>query len=423
MSKQLSEVLDQVERAYPDLRETARLVLAAVATTRLNRQHPLALILIGGPSSGKTSLLMPLTKGFKGTALHAGVLRVDDFTPASLVSHSANRKSEELDKIDLLPKLREKCVVVKEMAPMFTGHEDELMKKFGVFASVLDGEGYVCSSGSHGQRGYTDPIVFTLLGAVTPKVLQAKVYACLNAVGPRFCFAEMPARSLDATKWRGPDKNRKQIETDASQAIGGFVEDLFNRIPAGSVERDEFLISDHSRERLSYIASLMAALRSQVSFDVDEERKPYISGVSTESPERAFRYLEQLVFGAALLEGRKEIQDGDLKLALDVALGSANPSIRRLVRVFFAADRPRTIHDLSVGLELSNDTARKYAEQLQRFEVLRLVNVDGTKEWDLKPPFDSLRIQSKVANSALNNREKTGKAEPAEDFWAGAPSQ
>jgi hypothetical protein len=421
VSKQISEVLDQVERAYPGLRNMAKLVLAAVATTRLDRQHPLALILIGGPSSGKTSLLMPLTRGVEDSALRDGVLRVDDFTPASLVSHSANRKIEDLEKIDLLPKLRGKCVIVKEMAPLFTGHEDELMKKFGVFASILDGEGYVSSSGSHGQRGYTDPIVFTLLGAVTPKVLQAKVYACLNAIGPRFCFAEMPPRPLDPNIWRGPDKDRKQIEADATQAIAEFVEDLFERIPEGSVERDEFTISDQTRGMLSFIASLMASLRSQVSVEFDDERKPFISSISVESPERAFRYLEQLVFGAALLDQRKEVQDSDLKLALEVALGSANPSIRRMVRIFFEADRPRTVHDLSIRLELSDDTARKYAEQLQRFEVLHLVSVDGTKEWDLKPPFNSLRNIDGPATNLTDISEPAVKDPSFNDFWSGAP--
>jgi GTPase SAR1 family protein len=175
MKKKITEVIALVEKTYAGLGETARMVLAGAATTRLERQHPLSIILIGGPSSGKTTLLIPLTRGSKDTALRQSVLRLDDFTPASLVSHAANRKTDDLAKIDILPKMSGKCVITKEMAPMFTGHEDELMKKFAVFASILDGEGYVSGSGSHGQRGYSERIVFTLMGAVTPEVLSRKV--------------------------------------------------------------------------------------------------------------------------------------------------------------------------------------------------------------------------------------------------------
>lgn len=143
MNNNLDLTLDKIEFAYPGLRETARLILAIAATTRLDRPQPLAVILVGGPSSGKTSLLMPLTKSSADSTLYSQVLRIDDFTPASLVSHAANRKTEDLEKIDLLPRMRNRCVICKEMAPLFTGHEEELMKKFGVFASILDGEGYM----------------------------------------------------------------------------------------------------------------------------------------------------------------------------------------------------------------------------------------------------------------------------------------
>ena len=167
---------------------------------------------------------MPLTTGGKNSPLANSVLRIDDFTPASLVSHSANRKSTELSKTDRLPKMRDKCVITKEMAPLFTGHEDELMKKFAVLASVLDGEGYISSSGNHGQRGY-------------------------------------------------------------EEALMSFLD-------------------------------------------------------------CAFRYLEQIVFGSAILENRQDITITDLHLALGIALGSATPRYRKIARIFFEADTARTVQDL-----------------------------------------------------------------------------
>ena len=387
----LTEVLDKVETAFPPLRETARLVLTVAATTRLNREHPLAVILIGAPSSGKTSLLMPLTKGKKDSALASSVLRIDDFTPASLVSHASNKTPEQLAKIDLLPRMSTKCVIVKEMAPMFTGKDEDLMKKFGIFASILDGEGYISSSGSYGTRGYDEKITFSLLGAVTPEVLTQKVYNSLSAIGPRFCFWEMPPQKLDPIKWRGPSSDRKQIEADAVQAVVNFMEAIFNENPPGSIDRNKFSISEGSRETLSHIASLMALLRSKLSYEREDDGSFSQSGASTESPDRAFRYLEQLVLGSAFIEGRFEICDRDLVLALGVALGSTVPKLRRVIRLFFTSDQPRSTHDICAYLSLTDDTAAKYAAQLCSLEVISKVNIDGTTLWDLKSPFRELR--------------------------------
>lgn len=390
-SNKLMQTLSVIESAYTSLGETARLVLATAATTRMDRRHPIAMILIGEASSGKTSLLMPLTKGAKDSVLRESTIRLDDFTPASLVSHSANKKTEDLAKIDLLPKLDGKCVVLKEMAPVFSGGEDELLRKFGIFASVLDGEGYISSSGSHGQRGYTQKITFSLLGAVTPQVLTQKVHSSLTAIGPRFCFWEMPERHIDPKKWIGPSESRQQLESHAEESVINFLEDLFVEIPAGSIKRDAFKISSQCHTHLSAIAVLMAILRSKGTVEKDEDGKQISMSYSKESPERAFRYLEQLVCGSALVDGRFDITGDDLKLCLGVAISSGNPSIRKTARLFFEADFPRTVQDIHVNLGLSTDTARSYAERLQALGVVRKANDSGTTSWDLCSPFLELR--------------------------------
>ena len=383
--------MSKVENAYPGLGETARLVLSCAAATRLERNHPLALILIGGASSGKTSLLMPLTTGAKNSNLGRESIRIDDFTPASLVSHSANRSTEQLEKIDLLPKMRGKCAIVKEMAPMFTGHEDDLMRKFSILASILDGEGYVSSSGSHGERGYREKITFSLLGAVTPDVLTPKVFKSLNAVGPRFCFWDMPERYIDPAVWRGPGKERKKIEASVTQAIAGFVDQLFGKYTHGSISRDHFTLSDEARSTLSHIAYLMAALRSRTSSQKDEDGTVLESMGTTESPERAFRYLEQVVLGSALIDERSEVTSDDLVLALGIAMSSALPGRKRIIRTFFQSNQEQNANNLAVYTRSDGETVTKYVGQLINLQIVEKVNSDGTTRWDLREPFKSLR--------------------------------
>lgn len=389
MEIKLNEVLQDTETLYPGLRETACLVLAAAATNCLDRQHPLAVILIGGPSSGKTSLLMPLTKGKKESTLAGMVVRVDDFSPKSFVSHVGGKKEEDLRKSDLLPKIRDRVVICKEMAPLFSGHEDDLKKTFAVLASVLDGEGYISSSGMHGMRGYDEPTCFTLIGAVTPEVLSAKVHSAMSAVGPRFCFWAMPRREVSPLNYRGPSVDRRPLEQALQQALSCFMDRLFERHPARSVHRSEFSFDEAIVSKLSAIAALMARARSKITVERDQSEIVEVSH-SLESPDRSFRYLEQLVMGAAIIDGRRHFLDVDTGLALKMAISSA-PSIRRkMLEMFFAQDTPRTVHDVVTKLGVSDDTARKHLGNLVFLEILREVQFDGTKQWDLASPFKEL---------------------------------
>jgi hypothetical protein len=101
------------------------------------------------------------------------IIRSDKYTPKSFVTHAANRKKEELEDIDLLPKLRDKILITKELAPILRGRETEMQENFSILISVLDGKGFTSHSGSQGTRGYKEAIVFNWLGATTP--LPAKM--------------------------------------------------------------------------------------------------------------------------------------------------------------------------------------------------------------------------------------------------------
>ncbi len=50
---------------------------------------------------------------------HEVLCRVDNFTPKSFVSHAASVAQDKLGEIDLLPKIRNKTMLTKELAPLF----------------------------------------------------------------------------------------------------------------------------------------------------------------------------------------------------------------------------------------------------------------------------------------------------------------
>jgi hypothetical protein len=388
----LLEVIALFEAAYPGLGETARLVIAVAATTRLKRDVPLAVILIGGPSSGKTTCLMPLTRGKKDSALANGVFRIDDFTAASLVSHSSNQKPEALKKQDLLPQFKDKLVTVKEMAPFFSGNEDMLLDKFGKFTSVLDGEGYISGSGVHGRRGYAEKILFSFIGGVAKDLLTEKVWRLLGGIGPRFSFWEIPPREINPVLWEGPSSHSEEHQAAASTEMARFVDRLFETHAPGSVERHRFHFSPEFKTNLNRIAVALTQFRAiGVKEKGEDGETPPEAVYSTESPERVYRYLEQVVIGAALSAGRWEIEKSDLKLVLGLAVGSAPPSRRGVIKALLASTDKMTVRDVSIVIDRDDETARRKLDILTKVGFLRRAEFSGTREYDLVEHFKCLR--------------------------------
>jgi hypothetical protein len=64
--------------------------------------------------------------------------------------------------------VKDKVMLTKELAPLFHDDEKEQRQNFACLTSVLDGNGYMTSSGTHGTRGYTGSYLFNWLGATTP---------------------------------------------------------------------------------------------------------------------------------------------------------------------------------------------------------------------------------------------------------------
>ncbi len=106
------------------------------------------------------------------------------------MSHASNQTSERLAKNDLLPKLKNKILVTKELAPLFRGRDKDLEERFSILIGVLDGEGFVSDSGVHGRRGVETAVVFNWLGATTP--IPRQTHRLMSQLGTRLLFYEVP---------------------------------------------------------------------------------------------------------------------------------------------------------------------------------------------------------------------------------------
>jgi hypothetical protein len=189
----MEEVVFIVSQHYKALVLVVHAVLAVCATMALKgRTKPLSLMFEGGSGSGKTAVLQML---FSTTLLNMAryVYRSDKFTPRSFVTHAANVKESDLAKIDMLPQLKDKVLVCKELAPIFRGREEEMRENFSTLISVLDGKGFTSNTGMRGKRGYENSILF--IGSERPRRCQTAPIDSCSSLAPAFS-------SLRSNRWR-----------------------------------------------------------------------------------------------------------------------------------------------------------------------------------------------------------------------------
>ena len=200
---------------FPAYARPAEICASVIVQLLLNDvANPFALALVDVPSSGKT-----ITLNFFDVPHLA--YTTDNFTPASFVSHASNVKREELANVDMLPRIRYRTLIVRDLAPIFGVKEDELLKTIGILTRALDGEGLETDSGVHGKRGYKGDWLFMLLAGTTP--IPPRVFKVMGTLGSRLFFLALRsnAKSHDEliAQNRGTARRRKRTDLPGSNRL------------------------------------------------------------------------------------------------------------------------------------------------------------------------------------------------------------
>jgi hypothetical protein len=360
-----------VGRYYAGLVNPTHAMLAVFGSMALDgRTNPLSLILETPSGYGKTATLQ-MAFPAEGSGLERYVYRSDKFTPRSFVSHAANVKAEDLAKIDMLPKLENRVLITKELAPIFRGREEELQENFSILISVLDGKGYTTDSGMRGQRGYARPVLFNWIGATTP--LPPATHRLMSQLGTRLMFYEVPVvepTEDDLLRYALAD-SAGEAEQECQKVVNQFLTEFFEQHPVGTVKQAAVALHEDLARKLAKWAKFLVKARAAVSYEKDgNEWKP----VSVGTPEGAWKvvtYLKDLARGHALVCGRDEVTEDDLSLVAEVALSSIPGHLRPLVRALRtgegidSADAERTCR-------ATRPTVRKYFRELELLGIAEL---------------------------------------------------
>lgn len=316
----------------------------------------------------------------------------DSFTPASFVSHASNVKREELANVDMLPRIRFRTLIVRDLAPIFGAKEDELLKTIGILTRTLDGEGLRTDSGVHGSRGYEGDYLFMLLAGTTP--IPPRVFKVMGTLGSRLFFLALHpnAKSHNELIAQNRGTDRRQKEGICRGATDSFLRTLWTANPGGV----EWIKDGDQEDCLRVIArcaELLAALRGTIQMWQSEHDGSVSHSVPViEQPDRINCLLYNLARGHALLCGRTQLAAADLAPVLEVTFDSA-PTIRsKVFRSLLEQSGTLKTGQVEKLLRCSKPTALKEMEALT---VLGIANKTEGGDAEYGRPEHELRLAGK----------------------------
>lgn len=368
--KTIAQLESVIKENFPSVWFETKACLSLVASLSLKNLNGCpSLNLVGNPSGEKTTVLAFFYS-------NATSYISDDFTPRAFVSHSANVKPDDLEKVDLLPKIKNKILISPELAPLFEAPKDKLLDNFAILTRVLDGEGLNRDSGVHGHRGYSGDYKFGWLGATTP--LKAPVWNVMGKMGNRLFFLNMQEKNRTNQEYIDMFRTKAYEEKIkiCRGAVKSFLDNHFKKYPVRSVEWDAEQDIFSLQEIVKY-AQFLARLRGTLTIWKEEgeyeHRFPQI-----EEPPRAINSLYNFAKGHALINDRTFLRGDDLEIVRPIAFSSMPKDRFEFLKLLLKHEGRLTTQNIQTELNCSDESAR---QTMKTFEILGLVtlkNLDFT---------------------------------------------
>lgn len=419
----LSKLKEKLEPLFPDIWEEIKICLSVYSTLLLkNLNGCVSLILVGPPSSQKTTALS-LFYGFNLSQVE------DNFSPRGFVSHSSAFSEKQLrEEIDLLPKLKNKCLLSPELAPIFECNKDKLIDNFSILTRVLDGEGLSTHTGAKGTRSYQGDYCFTWLGATTP--LRHSVWKLMGKLGNRLFFWQINKKEKSdeelTSMFLNPEREYSDRVKIGRGYVHSFLKNLFDNDNRRSLEwdrdKDKFVFPIIVR-----YARLLTLLRGTLMIWKGNEDKKYEYSIPViEEPPRAISALYNFARGHAIVNGRKYLLEEDLEIVKKIALSSMPHDRRKVLEIMLKHDGRASTSVISEELNTSSDTASR---TMKIFSILgvadkKSIQIDtgesGRPEHyiELKPKFKELLVNRGSKNNEINilNSEKNTSPPKDEEY-------
>jgi hypothetical protein len=371
------KLYDTIQNAIPEIWPGLEFELSVLRILNIeNCTLPFIGILLGRPSSYKTVIVNLLKKW-------PYAFYTDNFTARSFVSHStAVGSREELEEIDMLPKIKDRLFLTPELSPMFTTKEEDLVQLLGIITRIADGHGYVSDSGAHGHRGYGEDIMFSWIGAAVD--IPYKVYKILGYLGAKLYFFRMGFDQQTSDQLLAYAVDDEEFNPKVLEIKNLLLDYLkwFETCPdmKPKIKMDK---SKDSRDALKYIAGiadLLSFLRctAVVWETYGSQGSEYAYSISQrEVPRRAITCLKNLARGHALLTGLNYITLDDIPMIIKTGLDTAAIERVSMFSLLVANNGTLTTDQILDSLRVSRPTALR---TMAEFNAIGLVTIENTDE-------------------------------------------
>lgn len=420
-----NEWREVITKNFPDLWPYAEACGSTIAILLIKDALPFALVLQGVPGCGKSTTL-----SFFDDFVHSH--RTDKFTSASFVSHAPQKSEKELEKVDLLPKLKHKVLITSDLNPLFGLIPEKLKENLSTLTRVLDGRGLITESGIHGTRGYTGDYMFTWVAATTP--IPYAVWDLFGNLGARMYFYEVGSerKTVDEHLAEMRKSTYKQRVKECNEATLRFLKNVWQK---GEIEWNPKEDPEEVLRRIIQLTLLLVRLRGKVNVSVKEEydgEKTYYSTPTIEHADRAREALYNLAKGHAIIKGKRQVTIADLPVVIEVTLSSAPYDRVNAFKYLLKKEGEATTAALMRDLKCSRRTAIR---SMKTLEILELVDLEknpietefGTRtgytmrlkdefKWFTSKEFRKLWRIKKIVPTHIELSERTEVIEKLESF-------
>lgn len=357
------QVEEVVLEFLPGYQKGLKLVLAVAISSQFQNPNMLWLLLVGAPASGKTDLVRLIKDSNISYYL-------DNLTQNAFISGERATKTHKV--YDLLPELKNKCLIIKDWTAIFSLDEKMTRKILGDLVGIYDNE-FAKFSSRRGNVTYNSS--FSQLGAITPSTLN-KHSKYMNTVGPRFLSYSMP-EATEKDKNNSYEiifsgKNRAILESEARKYVSIYLSKLSERKIVKS------LLDDRTKEYFKVAADLVAQCRGIVLLRITSIRNQNgnvqnyyeVDDIQIEAPWRAVQQLISLAEYLAFVTEKTKIGPDELEIIQEVVLSSMPANRAQALRLLKEHNGKITAQELATLSDRSSKTSRRLLDELCALRVI-----------------------------------------------------
>lgn len=427
--KRFDNLYKVVQQNIPKAWESIELAITVKGVRRIEDVTlPLIAIIQGNPATWKT-LGMEMLRRWPDVCFK------DKITPKSWVTHAAKDNRDDLDAIDLIREMKDKMLVIPELAPIFMQYEEILFDTLSTVTRLADGNGLISHSGLHGNRGIDGTLMFTMLGAVVH--VPPKVYKVLSTLGPKVYFYNTEFQQATKEDIINEIKDEKfeskkraikealfsylqwvevcplliEIRTGNAEGQGDDTDrddtsryTVINRVIQWDKEKND----NYTIEKIAELALFLAKLRGNAyayqtkpaanlqngdnreeSYYSDEPQRSKYEYRYEEPIEEEARRAGKILYNAARSHafeicGRNYLTEDDLIIPIKFALSAANRSRVRIVKLLLTAKNTDDsfVNDLDTTYVMAATRSSKSSvhRTMKELQILGLVDIGKTRD-------------------------------------------